>query len=239
VATSYDVTERVTAFVGFSDAFEPQVGFTRGGAAIGAVEGRSVEAGVKALFADGQVLWSNSVFQIDQDNIATADPSNDGNESFVIPLGAARVRGFESELVGSLTEDLETAAGLALLQSEITESADGFESNRFANTPDIQASFVANYTWTAAGLPDLTTSFGVLYVGDREANSANDFELPAYALVNVGAEYALTDRVAVTGYVENLLDETYYTAMQDSGSGADQIAVGDRRLISIGLRVTF
>jgi outer membrane receptor protein involved in Fe transport len=185
------------------------------------------------------VLWTNSVFQLEEDNIAATDPDNVGNEDFQILIGEARVRGFESELVGTVTPNFELGAGIALLDSEITESADGFEGNRFPNTPRVQLSALASYRWAAFRLPWLRTHLGVVRVGGREANSANEYRLPAYTRVYVGADVALGAGFEATLRVENLLDETYYTAAQDSGSGSDQVGVGDRRLVQVGLRWVF
>jgi iron complex outermembrane recepter protein len=239
IATSFDLLPNLTAFAGYSDAHEPQSGFTRDGDAVEALHGRSVELGLKATFAEGRLLWSNSVFQIDQDNITAPDPDNTDQEDFVILLGATRVRGVESELVGTVGEDLELGAGVALLDSEITESAQGFEGNRFPNTPRVQLSAFADYRWRALGLPGLTTQLGVVRVGGRKANSANEYHLPAYTRVDVGARYEVAPGLELVAAVENLFDDTYYTAAQDSGSGADQIGVGDRRLVQAGVRVRF
>ena len=76
-------------------------------------------------------------------------------------------------------------------------------------------------------------------VGGREANSANEYRLPAYTRVDVGADLELGAGFSALIRVENLLDETYYTAAQDSGSGSDQVGVGDRRLIQAGVRWVF
>lgn len=239
LAISFDLLPSLTAFAGYSDAHTPQSGVTRGGGQLDARRGRSVEAGLKASLARGRVLWTNSVFQLEEDNIATTDPTNVGNENFSILLGETRVRGLESELVGSVTRNLELGAGAAFLDSEITKSDQGFEGNRFPNTPRVQLSAFASYRWAALGLPSLRTHAGVVRVGGREANSANEYRLPAYTRVDVGADVELGAGFTALLRVENLLDETYYTAAQDSGSGSDQVGVGDRRLVQVGLRWVF
>lgn len=106
VATSFDIRPDLTAFAGLSNAFQPQTGNTRSGAQIDPTGGRSVEAGLKASLFGGRALWTNSLYEIEQDNIAACDtdpslPQDDiDNCTFSVLFGSARVRGFESELQG-------------------------------------------------------------------------------------------------------------------------------------------
>lgn len=238
-SASFDLTDAHTLFVGYSNAFVPQLGVTRSGALVDPTRARSLEAGLKSSLADGRLLWSNSVFRIRKDDIAAADPDNVGFESFVVPFGGAQVQGVESELTGRIGEHLRLQGGVAWLDSEILDNPDGYRGNRFANTARVQVSGFANYRWAALGLPALSTQLGVIHVGSREGNSGGTITLPAYTLVNVGADYAVTPALSLSLFVSNALDETYYPAMQDSGSRADQVMIGDRRLIQAGFRYRF
>ena len=56
IGASYDLTQRVTAFVGYSDAYQPQGGFTRNGGRIEALRARSFEVGAKTALGGGRVL---------------------------------------------------------------------------------------------------------------------------------------------------------------------------------------
>ena len=136
------------------------------------------------------------------------------------------------------------------MDSEITETdqvyefvparlGESFEGNRFPNTPDIQLSVFGHYNWTRLGLGQLETSLGVVYIGEREGNSGNTLTLPDYTIVDAGARYRLANGFSVSLFIDNLFDETAYTAMQDSGDRVDQISVSDRRLVRAGLRYDF
>ncbi len=208
VAASFDVGDHHTLFAGYSNAFVPQTGVTRSGAQVDPTRARSLEAGLKSSLAGGRALWTNTVFRIRQDDLSAADPSNEDFESFVLPFGSAQVQGFESELSGRLGEHLQVRGGVALLDSEILDNPDGYAGNRFANIARVQLSAFATYRWSALGLPKLGTSLGAIHVGAREANSGNTITLPSYTLVNLGADYEFGERLTVSLFVSNLLDET-------------------------------
>ncbi len=255
-ATSFDLTDNTTLFAGASNAFQPQSGVTSSGQQLDPTGGRSIEAGVKLSVFGGRALWTNAVYQITQNNIAVCDtsplldPDDIDNCRFNRLFGSARVHGVESELQGQVTRHLQLSGGVALVQSRITQTdavyendpvrlGQSFVGNRFANTPRVQASLAATYGWAAVGLPQLKTSLGITHVGQRFGNSGNTISLPAYTVTHLGASYQVSRATTLSLSVGNLFDKTYYTAMQDSNDRADQVSVGDRRLMQVGLSVKF
>jgi iron complex outermembrane recepter protein len=255
-ALSFDLTPAVSVFAGFSNAFQPQSGITRDGAPLEPTGGTSFEAGVKASLWGGRALWSTTAYQIEQDNIAACDndPSLTQDDidrcRYSVLLGSVRIRGIETELQGRVTDNLSLSAGAALMQSRITQTdqiyseassraGETFAGNRFANTPKWQLNAAASYLWAAIGLPQLHTFAAVAHVGQRWGNNGNTISLPAYTVLNAGVRYQLTPTLAASLNINNLLDETYYTAMQGSGDVADQISVGERRLVRAGFNMQF
>lgn len=232
IATSYDLTSNHTIFIGVSDSYVPQAGNIADGSPIDPIHDVAIEAGVKTKLLNGKLFWTNSIYNTKRQNIVASDPND---PSFVIPLGDARIMGFESELTGKVTDYLNVRAGVSFTKSEILKNErPEFEGNHFSNTAKRQLTALASYQWNQIGLDKLTTDVGVVYIGKRYGNSGNTITLPSYTLVNLGASYALTPKSSVRFDVTNLFDETYYTGMQDGNSdGADQVMVGNRRNASI------
>jgi iron complex outermembrane recepter protein len=233
LGASYDVTDTLTAFVGAARTDEPQTGFTRSGDAVGLRTNQSYEAGLKQQLADGRALATLTAYRIEQSNIAIGDPTNDADENFLIPLGAARVQGIEFELSGKVSNALSLFGGASLQDSRISQSDQPIIGNAFPNTPEFQASLFGNLNGAPFGLAALDVGLGVLYQGEREANSGNEYQLPGYARVDLGISYTFMEGFEARFQVNNLFDKTYYTAAQDSIFGADQVAVGDRRLVQL------
>lgn len=241
LAASYDLTSRNTLFAGVSDGYVPQSGLKRSGDDVSPIRDTAVEAGLKTSLVPDRLTWTNTVYQIKREEISADDPANLGEDPFVVNAGSAEIQGIESELVGRITENLQVRGGVALMTSELVDNpvAD-FNGNEFANTPEQQVSGQVSYRWAAAGLDRLKTTLGVTHIGERYGNSGNTVTLPDYTLVDASAAWALAPKTEISLAASNLLDETYYTGMQDgNGNGADQVMVGDKRNVSVGIKHQF
>ncbi|MFS4416608.1 TonB-dependent receptor domain-containing protein [Maribacter sp. 2307ULW6-5] len=235
LGASYDLTKSLTGFVGYSSSGEPQPGVTRDGERIAPIRANSLDGGVKLQLFGGRALATASVYYLERENIAIADPSNSLTEFFLAPLGTAEIKGFELDLTGKLTRDLSFFGGMSVQDSEITQSDDDIVGNRFANVPIFQWSSFINYNGRSLNIKGLDVGLGLVYQGEREANSANQYQLPAYTRLDFALGYTFSNNLQIRTNIFNLLDTTFYTAAQDSIFGVNQIAVGDRRLFQITL----
>lgn len=79
--------------------------------------------------------------------------------------------------------------------------------NWLPRRPRETANLSADYDWAFG----LSTGFAVRWSGKSYDNASNTTVLDAYTLVDLRAEYALSDNVRLFGRVENLFDEEYET----------------------------
>ncbi len=71
----YDITDNLSAYASYTNIFKPQGNLRdREGRLLDPLEGKSYEAGVKALLLDGKLLATAAVYRIEQDNLAVPDP---------------------------------------------------------------------------------------------------------------------------------------------------------------------
>lgn len=230
VATSFDLTKEHTVFAGVSDGYTPQGGVQRDKSPLDPIHDRALEVGIKSVLLDGDLTWTNSLFETKRTGGSLNDPTNGPNDSFVINGGKSRIYGFESELNAQFGRYLIVRAGLALQKAEIQRNnIKDFEGNRFANTPERQLSLTTSYNWEGFGLSDLSTDIGFTHISQRWGNSGNNVSLPGYTLINLGAAYQIAEQTSLRLSIANASDETYYTGMQDSGARADQVMVGSKR----------
>ncbi|MBT0586825.1 TonB-dependent siderophore receptor [Alteromonas oceanisediminis] len=242
VAGSYDIHENFTLFTGYSDAFLPQGGVTRAGEMLSPTHDKSYEIGVKASLFDSRVLWTSSLFHTNRSDIVASDPTNDDdlNEFFVINFGEVEISGFETEFAGRVSDQFNVRVGFSLLDSEIIKTDTGpFEGNEFANTADLQISGFADYNFARFELPRLTATLGVIHIGERQGNSGNTIQLPAYTTVDIGLNYAVSERLELFAFASNVFDDTVILSMQDSGTRSDQVDVGNRSLFRVGAKYQF
>ena len=237
VSVGYDVTDTVSLFAGFSDSISPQFGFLSGGGRVPPVKNTSYEVGAKISLFNKALLWSNSLFQITQDNIAAPDPAD---LNFFIPFGEARIRGFESEVVGSVGETLDVSGGIILLDSENTRTENpAFQGNEFASVANFEASMLASYRLSDFGLPNASVRAGIVHVGEREGNNLNNYRLPGYTRLDLGAAYVLNGRTSFDLFIENVTDAFYIEASSGLNIPSSGIQPGDRRLVQFNVRHRF
>jgi iron complex outermembrane recepter protein len=244
VASSFDLTEALSLFAGYADAAQPQSGIFRDFTPVDALEGESIEVGLKMDLMGGRALLTTAAYQVTQNNIQECDrdptlPIDDiENCTFAVLIGEVRIRGIETEIQGKLTNAFGLTGGLAIADSEVTRNTEGLLGKEFTNFPDKQASLFANYDWSDRGMQGLTTRLGAVYVGDRQGDAQNRFVLPAYTRIDIGAEYQVNDNLSIDLFVENLTDEYYFLNSPPFGDG-QFIVPGVRRIFEIGARYNF
>jgi len=121
-------------------------------------------------------------------------------------IDRSRASGLELEGRGDLTATLHVRGNYSLIRTRNLSA--GLEGNRLARTPDDMGS--VDLAWDA--LPKLQLGGGLRHVGKRFDDAYNTIALKAYTLVDLRAEYALSDRLSLFGRIENAGDEKYETA---------------------------
>ncbi len=161
----------------------------------------NVDGGADYHFGKGQIsvsAFSRNVRDlIDFDN-ATFTYAN---------IARSKASGIELGWTQDLTEQWNIRANYAVLDTK-NESPGTNNGKDIARKPDS----VGNVDLTYAATDRLNLGLGVRYVGKSWDNAANTVELKAYTLVDLRADYALTDAVSLYGRVENAGDERYQTA---------------------------
>jgi catecholate siderophore receptor len=159
--------------------------------------------------------------------------------------GKQIVQGLEINVAGNLTESWKIFGGLALLDSERKHSAQLDEwryndapgdyggptvrtsGDRLAFTPRFTANLWTTYKFTDR----FTAGAGVQYVGESILGRPDDAlriipngtfgKLPDYFLVNLMAQYEVSDNITLRLNVDNVFDEFYARSLNWNGSRAD------------------
>ncbi len=134
--------------------------------------------------------------------------------------GEAQNRGIEFDVSGALTDHWRLIASYSYIDSEITKDRDTRggtrnQGNRFRNVPRHAGSLWTHYEFTQFGWPGLTAGIGAFFVGQREGDNANSFQLPGYGRLDAALGYSWrigSSKVTAQFNVENLLDKEYFLA---------------------------
>lgn len=199
-------------------------------------QSKSWELGLK-WDMPGQTTGTLALFDIRKRNVLVSQYNDVTKLTDWRTSGAARSRGVELDVSGSLSARWDFMASYAYLDARTTDDP-LYQGNRLWNVAQHTGSLALVYNAGQIGEGRLRLGAAARYVGTRPGDSANSFELPAYTVMNAFATY--DTRVAGRNVqfqlnVNNLFDRTYYT------SSANQyfISMGDARQFVLSTRVEF
>ena len=174
---------------------------------------RNFEVGAKiGLFNDAMSL-QGALFRLEKTNARTVDPAT----LLQVLDGKQRVQGFELGVAGRPLPRLNLFAGYTYLDSKILEANDvqnnvSIEGKQTQNTPRHSATF-----WTAYDIGDQwQVGTGVLYVGERFANTSNTNRVPETIRWDATVAYQLNRNVQLRLNTINLTDELYFEGVHPS-----------------------
>jgi catecholate siderophore receptor len=159
----------------------------------------NLEAGVKWDIRPGLAL-TGAVFQIEQCSPQVAD-----NNPGTLDVIDSKIRGFEAQLQGQVTENWFLSAGYSYLDGE-QQSRTGPTGRRLRELPEHMFAIWNNVQAT----DKLGFGLGLTAQDASFADNANTARLTAYARVDMAVFYDVSDNLRVQVNVENLLDELYF-----------------------------
>ncbi|NIE74273.1 TonB-dependent siderophore receptor [Pantoea sp. Ap-967] len=232
---TYDLTPEQSVYVSYTDIFKPQSSRDRGGSVIGPVVGSNYEVGWKGEFYSGRLNASTALFLVKRDNLAVVDGDAivEGtlDEQAYKAAKGTETKGIDMEVSGEVLPGWQIMAGYSHAR---TEDAEGerqltqlsMDTFRFWNTYRFQGDL--NKLTVGAGV---SWNSGIsLYYSSLKARATQD----DYWVANLMARYQLTEKLAATVNLNNILDEKYY-----SGIGGSVGHYGDPRNASLSVRYDF
>jgi outer membrane receptor for ferric coprogen and ferric-rhodotorulic acid len=245
----YDLDETWSVYASYAEIFQPQQSYGIDGL-LDPVTGTNLEAGVKAGFLGGDLLATAAVFRTDRDGIAEVDPDATGCGPDIDPTcyqasGKVRTQGIELEVSGAVNDRWNLFGSYTYADSETIEGEN--EGERFEPNYNPRTIVKLGTTYRLAGaLDDLTLGGALRYqsrtyadgpTGDwASAGQPFRIEQDPYAVVDLMARFAIGARTTLQLNIDNLFDETYYTAISNPGYGN---FIGAERSASLTLRHSF
>lgn len=184
---------------------------------VGPERSESVELGARWQVLDRRLTLSGALFQTTKTNARTPG-LNPGDPPIVLD-GEQRIRGVELSVQGSLTPEWNVFAGYTYLDGR-------FVRTNFAPDRNRRLDGVPEHSFSAWTSYEITDAFkaggGVQYVSDRvsEIPNANflPITVPAFTVIDLFAEYRVSDAVAVRLNVYNVADEEYLGSLTNNQS---------------------
>lgn len=220
VGLSYLFDFGLAPYISYSTSFVPNATADISGNTFKPTTGEGKEIGIKFMPNGSNLMMTAALFDILQKDVLTADPLTGGLTS--VQTDEARVRGFELEVRGNVTRELEIVGGYSKLDPEVTKSLAGYAGNYLPNVNLEQASLWAKYTWLDGPLAGFGIGGGVRYVGENYGDQANAIYIPSYTVLDATASYdfAYLDP-KLSGWQAQInatnLEDEYYVASCQSG----------------------
>jgi iron complex outermembrane recepter protein len=206
----YQPSKDHSIYASYSRSFLQNIGNTFTDTAYEPEFGTQYEVGVKSEWLDGRLLTTMALYQITRSNVLTEDPAN---PNFSIQTGEQRSRGFELTATGRILPGWNIVAGYAYTNAQITADNTFDVGNELNNVPRNAASLWTTYEIQQGSLQGLGFGFGLFYVGQREGDLDNSFQLPGYTRTDVAIFYK-QDKFRIGLNVENLFNVTYFESSE-------------------------
>lgn len=216
-----DVTDEISTYVSYSEAFQPQTNTTFEGDVIDPRESKQVEVGVKGGFLDDRLNAQIGLYRLIDRNRTMADPEHTG---FSTASGKVVVKGIDAEITGRVTENLELFAGYSYVLSETHVAATGVGNTFSTWTPKHTLNLRARYSFDEGLLDDMWVAGGMRATSSYYSESTSGalsgtrWTQDGFAVFDAQVGYDFTESVSATLTLNNLFDKTYY-ARAGNGSG--------------------
>ena len=208
----YQPIETLSLYTSFTQSFSPNDDVDPEGEIIDPERGSQYEVGIKGEFLDGDLSATLAAFNINKTNIAIDDPNLEGVS---IPIGEQRSRGIELDVRGEIMPGWNAIASYAYTDAEITED-DGseIEGNRPLGVPENAASLYTTYEIQQGDFQGLGFGAGLFFVGEREGDEENSFQVPDYTRTDASIFYKRNNWEAAVNF-KNLFNIDYIESADD------------------------
>jgi iron complex outermembrane recepter protein len=206
VGIVYQPIPPISLYASYGRAFQQNYGTTFDNTLFTPERGTQYEVGVKADLSD-KVSATLAFYDLTRSNVIVPNPNN---RRFSILTGEQRSRGVELDVAGEILPGWNVIAAYAYTDAIVTkDTRPQLVDNQLNNIPQHSFSLWTTYTLQKGALQGLGFGLGLFYVGDRQGDLANTFELPNYLRTDAALFYKRNNfRAAVN--IKNLFDITYF-----------------------------
>ncbi|GJD15206.1 ferrichrome-iron receptor [Rivularia sp. IAM M-261] len=222
----YQPSKNVSLYTSYSQSFNPSIGRNPDNKPFEPTRGTQYEVGVKTDFLDGRLSATLAAYNITKTNVLTPDPDPVlAQRGFQVQVGEQLSRGIELDVTGEILPGWKIITSYAHTDATVTvdNSIPSTVGNRLANVPQNQASLWTTYEIQKGNLQGLGFGLGLFYIGERQGNLANLFQVGDYLRTDAAIYYRRNGFNAAIN-IRNLFDIDY----------ASSVSFGNRFQVSRG-----
>ncbi|UKO96866.1 TonB-dependent receptor [Nostoc sp. UHCC 0870] len=215
----YQPIEPISLYASFSRSFQPNIRTRVDGSLLEPVRGTQYEVGVRGEFLNSRLITNLAAYEITRSNLAITDPDN---PRFAIPSGEQRSRGIELDVTGQVLPGWNIIASYAYTDARVTRDNNLQPGNLLDGVPFNSASLWSTYEIQTGDFQGLGFGLGLFYVGERQGDLNNSFQVPSYVRTDASIFYRRNNwRAGIN--INNLFNVDYIEA---TGQRRDRIHPG-------------
>ncbi|WNN87783.1 TonB-dependent receptor [Gloeocapsopsis dulcis] len=208
VGIVYQPIEPISLYTSFSRSFQPNSGTRVDGSLLEPVRGTQYEVGVRGEFLNGRLTTNLAAYEITRSNLAVTDPDN---PDFSIPSGEQRSRGVELDVTGEILPGWNLIASYTYTDARVTKDDNLQPGNLLDGVPFNSASLWSTYEIQTGDFQGLGFGLGLFYVGERQGDLNNSFQVPSYVRTDASIFYRRNNwRAGIN--INNLFNVDYIEA---------------------------
>jgi iron complex outermembrane recepter protein len=185
VGIVYQPIPPISLYASYSRSFSPVSGIALDGSRFQPERGTQYEIGIKADLSN-RLSTTLSFYDLTRSNVLTPDPED---PNFSIQTGAQRSRGIELNLGGEILPGWNIFAGYTYMDAKITEDNSLPVGNRVLNAPENSFNLWTTYEIQQGPLRGFGAGIGFFFVGERQGDLENSFQLPSYLRTDASVFY--------------------------------------------------
>jgi iron complex outermembrane recepter protein len=210
VGLVYKPIEDISLYASYSRSLTQSVGTAFDGGIFEPERGTQYEIGVKGDISD-LVSATLALYDLTRTNVTTEDPDD---PNFEIQTGEQNSQGIELSVAGEISPGWNVTAGYAYTDAVITEDNLFEEGNRLNNSPENAVSLWTTYKLQKGSLEGLGFGAGIFFVGERQGDLDNSFQLPSYTRTDAAIFYE-RGKIKTAINFRNLFDIDYFETAED------------------------
>lgn len=222
IGAAWNIGNGWAPYASYATSFEPKAGTDINGEGFEPTTAKQVEVGIRYAPEKGNFMFTASLFDIRQKNVAYETGEESDNCSFYYcqaQVGEVRSRGLELEAKGEVAPGFSLVGSYTYLDAEVTEGVDivgmPHSGSRVIAVPRHQAALWAQHEFQAGAAEGLTLGAGLRYMGSTTGNYAGTLKVPSVTLMDAAVTYDLGAAdpryrgVKLSLFANNLFDKEY------------------------------
>ncbi|MEH1832778.1 MAG: TonB-dependent siderophore receptor [Nostoc sp.] len=206
----YQPSKTISLYGSYSRSFTPNSGRSFDNSLFDPERGRQYEVGVKADLSQS-LSATLAYYDLVRSNVLTDDPNH---PNYSIQTGEQRSRGIELNISGQILPGWNIYAGYAYTDARITRDNTYRPGNLLYSTPENAVNLWTTYEFQRGGLKGFGVGLGLFYVGEREGDLQNSFQVPSYFRTDAALFYKGGQFGAQLNF-RNLFNIDYFETVAD------------------------